>query len=68
MNSIYFKADSELARISKKVIEENVFAQNVYFGKIVTGESFITKKGHKSIIDKYNPLCVDMETVSIARI
>lgn len=68
MDSIYFKADSELTRISRAVIEENTFAQRVYFGKIVTGESFITKKGRKSIIEKYNPLCVDMETASIAHV
>lgn len=68
MESIYFKADSELTRISRTVIEENTFSQSVYFGKIVTGESFITKKGRERIIDKYNPLCVDMETASIAHV
>ncbi len=68
MESIYFKSDSELTRISKTVIEENTFSQKIYFGKIVTGESFITEKGREKIIDKYNPLCVDMETASIAHV
>ncbi len=68
MESIYFKSDGELTRISKAAIEENIFSQKIYFGKIVTGESFITKKGRERIIDKYNPLCVDMETASIAHV
>ena len=68
MESIYFKSDSELTRISKTVIEENTFSQKIYFGKIVTGESFITETGREKIIDKYNPLCVDMETASIAHV
>lgn len=68
MESIYFKADSELTKISRIVIEENTFVQRIYFGKIVTGESFITKKNRKSIIQNYNPLCVDMETASIAHV
>lgn len=68
MESIYFKCDSELTRLSKVAIEENIFSQKVYFGKIVTGEAFISTEGRKEIIDKYNPLCVDMETASIAHV
>ncbi|MRZ79932.1 5'-methylthioadenosine/adenosylhomocysteine nucleosidase [Paeniclostridium sordellii] len=68
MESIYFKCDSELIRLSRQAIEENTFSQKIYFGKIVTGESFITKEGRERIINKYNPLCVDMETASIAHV
>lgn len=68
MESIYFRCDSGLIRLSKKVAEKNIFSQQIYFGKIVTGEAFISKEGRKEIINKYNPLCVDMETASIAHV
>lgn len=45
-----------------------MFSNKIIFGRIVTGESFIDKSGRKEIINKYNPLCVDMETGSIAHV
>ncbi|PGB01575.1 5'-methylthioadenosine/S-adenosylhomocysteine nucleosidase [Bacillus toyonensis] len=68
MESVYFKTDSKLLELSRAVIENNQFTQNVYFGKIVTGEAFISESGRTEIISKYNPLCVDMETASIAHV
>lgn len=68
MDSIYFKCDSSLLTLIRKVLVENTFPQKIYFGKIVTGESFINENGRKEIIEKYNPLCVDMETASIAHV
>lgn len=68
MESIYFKCDSKLLQLSRQVVEENMFSQKIYFGNVVTGEAFISKQGRKEIIDKYNPLCVDMETASIAHV
>ena len=68
MDSIYFKCDSSLLTLSRRVLVENIFPQKIYFGKIVTGEAFISKKGRRAIIEKYNPLCVDMETASIAHV
>lgn len=68
MDSIYFKSDNKLLDLSKQVVEENIFSQKIYFGKIVTGEAFITDKGRNQILQKYNPLCVDMETASIAHV
>lgn len=68
MDSIYFKCDSNFLTLSRKVLVENTFPQKIYFGKIVTGEAFISENGRKEIIEKYNPLCVDMETASIAHV
>lgn len=68
MDSIYFKCDSSLLTLSRRVLVENIFPQKIYFGKIVTGEAFISKNGRREIIEKYNPLCVDMETASIAHV
>ncbi|MDU4739693.1 5'-methylthioadenosine/S-adenosylhomocysteine nucleosidase [Clostridium sp.] len=49
-------------------MNENAFSQNILFGKIVTGEEFIDNRGRSEIISKFNPLCVDMETASIAHV
>ncbi|MES5943427.1 MULTISPECIES: 5'-methylthioadenosine/adenosylhomocysteine nucleosidase [unclassified Bacillus cereus group] len=68
MESVYFKTDRSLLELSQKVVEKNQFVQNIYFGKIVTGEAFISESGRTEIIAKYNPLCVDMETASIAHV
>lgn len=68
MDSIYFKCDSNLVALSREVLVENTFSQKIYFGKIVTGEAFISENGREEIIQKYNPLCVDMETASIAHV
>ena len=68
MDSIYFKSDDKLINLCKKVVEENNFNQKVIFGRIVTGEAFISDKGRAEIIDKCKPLCVDMETASIAHV
>lgn len=68
MKNIYFESNKTLVEICKKLINENKFKQKVYFGKIVTGESFITDSGRSNIIEKYDPLCVDMETASIAHV
>ncbi|MBL1704717.1 phosphoglycerate transporter, partial [Klebsiella pneumoniae] len=55
MESVYFKTDSTLLELSREVIEKNQFTQNIYFGKIVTGEAFISESGRTDIISKYNP-------------
>jgi len=40
----------------------------VYKGRMVTGEAFIDQEGRQEIIDHHNPLCVDMETTSVAHV
>ena len=68
MDSIYFKGDNNLLTLSKEMLRGTEFPQKVYFGKMVTGETFINVEGRNKIIEKYNPLCVDMETASIAQV
>ncbi|MCR6514480.1 5'-methylthioadenosine/adenosylhomocysteine nucleosidase [Clostridium sp. LY3-2] len=68
MKNSYFKSDKLLIDISKKIVENNKFKQKIYFGKIVTGEAFISDSGRDIIIKNHNPLCVDMETASIAHV
>lgn len=68
MKSIYFKSDKKLLSLCRTIVNENTFSQNILFGKMVTGEEFIDNRGRSEIISKINPLCVDMETASIAHV
>ncbi len=65
MKSIYFAADKDLLN---EISKANAKDLSVMTGRIVTGEAFIDQDGRKEIIDKHNPLCVDMETASIAHV
>lgn len=68
MENIYFESNKILVEACEKVVKENSFKQRIFFGKIVTGEVFISDSGRTEIIKKYDPLCVDMETASIAHV
>ncbi|MDL2273352.1 5'-methylthioadenosine/adenosylhomocysteine nucleosidase [Oscillospiraceae bacterium OttesenSCG-928-G22] len=40
----------------------------LHYGRIATGETFIDRDGRDAIIGKCHPLCVDMETASVAHV
>ena len=44
------------------------YGDSVHFGKVVTGEVFVHREGREEIISRFNPLCVDMETASVAQV
>lgn len=68
MKSVFFEADHELIELSKAAVDKIKPAGKVIWGRMVTGESFITDEGRKKISDKLAPLTVDMETASIAHV
>ena len=68
MKSIYFSADEKLLNCAKAATSKIKTKGKIYFGRMVTGEAFITDDGRQEIIEKFNPLSVDMETGSIAHV
>ena len=68
MKSVYFAADEKLLNYAKAAVSKINTKGKIYFGRMVTGEAFITDEGRQQIIDKFNPLSVDMETGSIAHV
>ena len=68
MKSIYFTPDEKLEEKFAYIAQDKKWNSSVLFGKIVTGEAFIDQQGREEIIEKHNPLCVDMETASIAHV
>lgn len=68
METVYFKADSQLLELSKKAVEKMELSCKVFWGRMVTGEAFITDEGRQEINEQFSPLTVDMETASIAHV
>lgn len=67
MPTIFFEADRRLLELSK-IAAKNETAGRVFWGRMATGESFITDQGREQIMEKFAPLTVDMETASIAHV
>ena len=65
LKGVYLHAD---AKMLYEIIEANFDDPSIYVGKIVSGEGAITELGRNEIKNKYHPLCVDMETASIAHV
>ena len=63
-----FAADKELLNLSKNSITKLNLPYKIYFGKMVTGESFITDEDRQEINEKFRPLTVDMESASVAHV
>ncbi|MBQ8150332.1 MAG: 5'-methylthioadenosine/S-adenosylhomocysteine nucleosidase [Clostridia bacterium] len=64
----FFQADPELLQLARTAATEAAAAGHVYFGRMVTGEAFITDEGRQRINEGYAPLSVDMETAAIAHV
>ena len=67
MKSVFFKSSPDLLSLSQKIVKK-LGLRNVYFGRMVTGEAFITDEGRERIVENYAPLSVDMETAGIAHV
>ena len=68
MESVFFKADLKLISLSKTAVKKIRPDGKVVWGRMVTGESFITDEGRLKINQEFAPLTVDMETASIAHV
>ena len=68
MKSVFFEADQKLIELSKSAVEKIKLPGKVFWGRMVTGESFITEEGRQKINDEFAPLTVDMETAGIAHV
>lgn len=68
MKSVFFAADPELIELSKSAADKMQPPGKVVWGRMVTGESFITDRGRQKIQDAFAPLTVDMETAAVAHV
>ncbi len=67
--SVFFPSDDRLLEKAHHVAEHWDKANGrIYFGRMATGESFITDDGREEICKKLHPLSVDMETAAFAHV
>jgi len=65
---ISFPANTEMLQKLKSAVETERLKQQVYFGRITSGNKFVSGKQFNIIADKYQPLCLDMETAAVAHV
>lgn len=72
MKDQWFYMDKKILSIFEIVIEEvkktKDYPYNVVVGLGVTGEQFITEDGRDDIVNRFQPMSVDMETGAIAHV
>ena len=61
----WFPADERLLAAARSAAEGMA---DVRFGRMATGESFITDEGRADINDRFFPLSVDMESAAVAQV
>lgn len=66
MEDIYIRPDCELLRLCEAASKSLLTSNKCYTGRIITGEAFITHNEREYLIEKFSPLCVDMESASVA--
>lgn len=66
MEDIYFKADRKLIEDGLEAVKTLDMQDRCQVGRIITGEYFITENERAGLIERFTPLCVDMESASVA--
>ena len=64
----FFRADKTMLCAAKSAVIKCQNIHTIHFGRMVTGETFITDSGRDEINARLQPLSVDMETGSIAHV
>lgn len=67
MKTVFFESSPQLLSLSQNAVKK-LELRKVYFGRMVTGETFITDEGRERIMESFAPLSVDMETAAIAHV
>jgi adenosylhomocysteine nucleosidase len=63
-----FKADEQLINLAKSACEEVLDNVNVFTGRVVSGDQFISDKSKKDwITENFNGYCTEMEGAAIAQ-
>ena len=62
MPTDFFRGDPELLDLCRGL------GENLRFGRIATGETFVTARERDGIIRRFHPQCVDMESAAAAQV
>lgn len=64
----FFASDEKLVELSRRAAEKIQLPGRVFWGRMVTGESFIADEGRQGINEALHPLTVDMESAGVAHV
>ncbi|MDE6208837.1 MAG: 5'-methylthioadenosine/adenosylhomocysteine nucleosidase [Lachnospiraceae bacterium] len=68
MKQSVFEADKRLIDIAKKCFEDKITDVNVFVGRIVSGDQFISDKDKKNwLVENFKGYCTEMEGAAIAQ-
>ncbi len=68
MKTSVFTADAALIEAAKQACQEAVPDINVFTGRVVSGDQFVTAKGVKEkLVENFNGFCTEMEGAAIAQ-
>lgn len=68
METSIFDGDENLIKIAKEVCKEKLNDINVFVGRVVSGDQFISEKAKKEwLIENFNADCTEMEGAAIAQ-
>lgn len=68
LESPWFLSDPDLADLAERALGDEVGGKKIYSGRCVTGEAFIADEGRGEIVERFDPLCTDMETAAAAHV
>ena len=66
LNSIWFPADPVLLSLARRAAQGLEYP--IRFGRMVTGEAFLSGSGADAVRSAFHPLCADMETAAVAHV
>lgn len=64
----FFASDERMVELSRRAAEKIEGPGRIFWGRMVTGESFIADDGRQAINDAFHPLTVDMESAGVAHV
>jgi len=68
METVFFPADPTLLAAARRAAEKSKHRSSIRFGRMVTGEAFVSDTLHPVLIDAFHPASADMETAAIAHV
>ena len=68
MKDLWFLSDPDLVHLAERAAGQGNGEGKIRTGRGVSGDQFIDQAGRSSIIEKFNPDCVDMESAAVAHV
>ena len=68
LQSAAFHSDQDMLEACRRAVINSDISGNVFFGRFITGDVFVDSSNRRELINRYHPLCTDMETAAVAHV